>query len=243
MEQRMSATGTRSPFRRRGFVIAAAVVAVIVLAGIIVLVTSLSRGATGPADPSPTPSASPTGDAADESVCGLPGFETENTLTSAPETEWELVGTVAAPTDANGAGPGTTEHGFRSCFAHTAEGALYAAVNFVALGTDSRNSSRMFDLLAAGPARDAVKAASGTPSTPSSTRLQVAGFKVDAYTGSNATVDVAWTITSEGGALVSNPVVLQWEEGDWKVVLTETGAPIAPAPLENLGGYIPWAGV
>ena len=42
----MTNTEPRSPFTRRGFIAAAIVVGIIVLAAIIVLVTTLTRGAT-----------------------------------------------------------------------------------------------------------------------------------------------------------------------------------------------------
>lgn len=242
----MKNTEPRNPFSRRGFIAAAIVVGIIVLAAIIVLVTSLTRGSgvnTAQPTAGPSTSTTPGGDPADKSVCGLPGLETESALTVAPTNEWELVGSVAAPTDPEGAGPGATAGQFRTCFAHTAEGALFAAVNSVAASTDSRNSSRMWELLADGPAKDTVKAAGEQPTSTSNTRLQVAGFKVNSYSAAEATIDVAYTITSEGGSLVSYPTVVRWEDGDWKVVITETGAPIAPGPLSNLGGYIPWAGV
>jgi hypothetical protein len=242
----MTDTETRSPFRGRGFIAAAVVVGVIVLAAIIVLVTSLAGGGNEPgASPTRAPSATPTSSAADESVCGLKGFDTENTLTTAPENDWELVGTVAAPTEPKGAGPGVTDEGFRSCYSHTAEGALYATVNWFALSSDARNLPRLPELVEPGEGRDAAIAAAsaGTP-VPSETRLQVAGFKINSYDGQEAVVDVAWTVTSEGGALVSLPTVLHWVNGDWKIVLTDEGMfPYASAPLANLGGYTPWAGV
>jgi len=241
----MSSAEPKSPFRSRGFIAAAIVIGVIVLAAIIVLVGGLFRddNDTAPA-PTPTTTATPTIDEADVSICGLPGHDTENTLTAAPNNDWELVGTVAAPTDSDGAGPGVVEETFRTCFAHTAEGALFAAVNAIAASTDSRNAPRMWELLADGPAKDTVQASGSNSGTaPSNARLQVAGFKVNNYTSDEATIDLALSVTSEGGALVSYPTVLRWEDGDWKVVLTENGAPIAPGPLTNLGGYLVWAGV
>jgi hypothetical protein len=238
----LSATGTPSPFRRRGFILAAAVVAVIILAAIVVAVTSLSRGSTNPttAPTTPAPSASPSGDAGDESVCGLPGFETENTLTSAPETDWELVGTVAAPTDPTESGPGVVDDGgFRSCYAHTAEGALYAAANFAAMGSDATFSSRLVELVAPGPGRDRLASATTTSSSP--TRAQIAGYSIGAYSSGAVTIDLV--LNYADGRLVSIPLKLVWAEGDWKILLTDTGEfPLAPAEIENLGGYTPWAG-
>lgn len=240
----MTNTETKSPFRGRGFIAAAVVIGVIVLAAIVVLVTSLTGGGDEPeARPTGTPTATPTSSAADESICGLEGVDTENTLTSAPATEWELVGTVVAPTDPEGTGPGVTEeNGFRSCYAHTAEGALFAAVSYVAVNSDSRNTARLYELLAAGPVRDELQSIS-QPGEASATRLQVAGFKINSYTSDEAVVDVAWQITSDGGSLVSMPTVVKWEDGDWKVYIAEDGPTFAASPLANLGGYIPWAGV
>lgn len=244
----MTTTEPTSPFRKRGFIAAAIVVGIIVLAAIIVLVTSVIRGGGEP-NAAPTSSATPTPtasqDSADASVCGLEGFEEESTLTAAPENEWELVGTVAAPTDPDGAGPGVTDDGFRSCYAHTAEGALFSAVTWFALSSDARNISRLPELVEPGAGRDAaIAAANGATSAPSGTRLQVAGFKVNSYDGQEAVIDVAWTVTSEGGALVSLPTVLHWVDGDWKIVLTDSGdLPYTASPLANLGGYTPWAGV
>lgn len=239
----MSTADSPSPFRSRGFVVAAIVVGAIVLAAIVVLVTSLARGGNN-ADPTPAPTTSSSADpsAADPSVCGLEGFEERSSLTAAPNNEWELVGTVAAPTDP-AVGPGTVDNGFRSCYAHTAEGALFAAVTYVALASDSRNIPRLPELVEPGPGRDAALAAGGGP-TSSSTRVQVAGFKMNSYSAGEAVVDIAWSVTSSGSALVSMPVVLHWVDGDWKIVLDDNGQPpFAASPLQNLGGYVAWAGV
>jgi hypothetical protein len=243
----MTNAESTSPFRRRGFIAAAGVVGLIVLAAVIVLATSLIRGGneptgapTTPAAPSPSASTAVTG----ASICGLEGVEEVNMLDSAPNNEWELVGTVAAPIDENGAGPGVIEeNGFRSCYAHTAEGALFAAVGYLAVSSDIRNIDRIHELLAAGPIRDQLEESPQQPESASDARLQVVGYRINAYSVEEATVDVVYQVTSEGGALVSLPTVVRWEEGDWKIVITENGPPFAPSQVENLGGYIPWAGV
>lgn len=229
-----------NPFTSRGFLAAAIVIGVILLAGVIVLVTSL----TAPHDPVVQPTSSPSGPVAsgdDKSVCGLAGFETESSLKAAPDTKWDLVGTVATPTDPK-VGPGRDDAGLRTCYAHTAEGALFAAVGYLAVGSDARNVPRLYELLADGPVRDELQA-TPRPGEASSDRLQVAGFKINAYSASEATVDVAWQVTSSGSQLVSFPTVLRWEHGDWKVVIDKNGPPFAPSPLISLGGYTPWAGV
>jgi hypothetical protein len=240
----MTNTESGNRFRGRGFIAAAIVVGIIVLAAIVVLVTSLTRGDSTPeAVPTntPTSTATPTTDAADESVCGLEGFDTENTVTEAPETEWELVGTVAAPTDP-AIGPGTVDSdGFRTCFSHTAEGALFAAVNFVATGTDATIGPRLIELVAPGPGRDVLESNSNSSGSPSSLRAQVAGYTVSSYTADGATIDLALNYSS--GDLVSFPLKLVWAEGDWKLQMTDEGElPLSPSAIANLGGYTPWSG-
>lgn len=236
-------TTPSNPFTSRGFIAAAVVVGVIILAAVIVLVTSLSA----PRDPVAQPTSTPSGPVAsgdDRSICGLEGFETESSLTAAPETKWELVGTVAAPTDAK-VGPGKVDSdGLRTCFAHTAQGALFASVNYIALGSDARTLPYLAQLIEPGPGRDAAEAASSPDASPSNARLQVAGFKVNSYTGAEAVIDIAWTVTSSGNKLVSYPMVMHWVDGDWMVSLTDAGQPpFSSSPLSSLGGYIPWAGV
>ncbi|WP_104129569.1 hypothetical protein [Cryobacterium sp. N21] len=237
----MTNTEHRSPFSRPGFIAAATVVGIIVLASIIVLVTSLNHdtgdNTTPPNDPTST---TPSGDAADKSVCGLDGFEKTNTLTQAPENDWELVGTVAAPIEPEGAGPAEIIDGLRTCYAHTAEGALFLAVNFAAMGTDASLRDRLPQLVAPGPGRDALIAA-GSESSGSTLRAQVAGYKIGSYSTKETTVDLAVNYSS--GELVSLPLKLVWAEGDWKIQMTDAGVlPLSPAPIANLGGYTPWSG-
>ena len=190
-----------SPFQRRGFVTAAIVVAVIVALGIFVLIATL----ISPPNPSPTsaPTNGPGPSAGDESVCGLEGFETTSSLDDAPDVRWEHVGTVAAPTDPD-VGPGVVDgDGFRSCYAHTAQGALYFAVNYAAIGTDATLRDRLPELVAEGPGRDALAEAIGGAGDTGSTaqRAQIAGFKIGQYDGATATIDLA--VNYSDGRLVS----------------------------------------
>jgi hypothetical protein len=231
-------------FQRRGFVLFMVVAAVIVLVMLIVLINNLfgSNDKTAP-KASPVPSATAHPLDSDPSACGLEGFETTASLTDAPATTWALVGTVAAPSNPEGAGPGVTDSsGFRSCYAHTAEGALFAAVNFTALGTDATMYDKMSTLVAPGPGRDALTSkASGADGGASSYRAQVAGFVINAFNEKAATVDLA--VKYSDGQMVSLPLKLVWLEGDWKIVVADDGSmPIAPAALDGLGGYTPWSG-
>jgi hypothetical protein len=234
----------QNPFRSRRFVLSMVVIAVIALLAVIVVVSNLFAGKdeTAPtASPLPSTTAAPVD--SDPSVCGLEGYETTASLTDAPDTTWTLVGTVAAPSDPEGSGPGVIDSsGFRSCYAHTAAGALFAAANFVALGTDATMHGKMSTLVAPGPGRDAlISMTEGAESGASSYRAQVAGFAINAFDEKSATVDLAMNYND--GQIVSLPLKLVWSEGDWKILVADDGSmPIAPAPLQGLGGYTPWSG-
>lgn len=234
----------QNPFTSRRFILAAVVVGVILLCAVVLVVGTVVGGQAKPtAGPAPSSTATPSSAAdADPSVCGLKGYEATSSLDDAPKSKWELVGTIAAPTDPRGAGPGKIDSdGFRSCYAHTATGALYSAANFVALGSDATTRAKLPSLVAPGPGRDAAEAQSTQSSDSAGYRAQIAGFKIDSYDGKNATVDLALNYST--GQLVSLVLKLTWVEGDWKLVADNSGnLPIAPAPLQSLGGYTPWSG-
>lgn len=234
----------QNPFTSRRFILAAVVVGVILLCAVVLVVGTVVGGQAKPtAGPAPSSTATPSSAAdADPSVCGLKGYEATSSLDDAPRSKWELVGTIAAPTDPKGAGPGKIDSdGFRSCYAHTATGALYSAANFVALGSDATTRAKLPSLVAPGPGRDAAEAQSTQSSESAGYRAQIAGFKIDSYDGKNATVDLALNYST--GQLVSLVLKLTWVEGDWKLVADNSGnLPIAPAPLQSLGGYTPWSG-
>lgn len=230
---------------RRGFIVAAIVIGLLVVIGVVVLVSSmLGGGGTAAPEPTPEPSSSesamPAGDA---SVCGLDAVETSDTITSAPVAEWVIVGTMAAPEDeAVGAGE-VDGDGFRSCYARTSTGALFAAANIWAMGTDSRLGPLITErLVVPGPGQDAALARQGAGGNSGGLSAQIAGFKILSYDGTNATVDIAFRLNN--GSLASVPQALRWSDGDWKVLLNDDGASsFEPSALQSLGGYIPWAGI
>lgn len=113
------------------------------------------------------------------------------------------------------------------------------AANFIAMGSDSTLGPRLIELVAPGPGRDKLAGELGGSS--SSMRAQIAGYKIGSYSGDAATVDVVMNYSD--GSLVSIPLKLLWVEGDWKIEVTPSGEfPLAPAQIENLGGYTPWSG-
>ncbi|MFJ5699936.1 hypothetical protein [Arthrobacter sp. NPDC093139] len=245
MSQSTESTTASNPFTKPGFIIAAALVVALIAATVIIFLLPKGQGnaqpAPAPAETSGSATVSPSPSAeVGKSVCGLPS-SSETALGSAPETTWELVGTMAAPTDPK-IGPGKIDdQGIRSCFAHTPTGALYAAVNLWALGSDPSKEQAIAEHLAAkGPGRDAGMKAPQTAAPASSVKVQIAGFNVS-YTANKAVVELAFKANT--GALASVRTTLLWQDGDWKGVVADNGAPLEePRQVPDLSGFIPWSG-
>jgi hypothetical protein len=150
---------------------------------------------------------------------------------------------MAAPADPK-IGPGKVDdQGIRSCFAHSPEGALYAAVNLWALGSDpSKERAIAEQLVAKGPGRDAAMAAPQSSTTSAAgVKIQVAGFNVS-YTSQQAVVELAFRANT--GAIASVRTTLVWQDGDWKGLVSDSdGKPLEePRQISDLSRFIPWSG-
>lgn len=238
----------QSPWTRPGFIAAAVVIALIVVAGVIVTVLNLNRDGSDPAPTStsqPTdaaPSPEPTGDEGGASVCGLDGVELSGRLSTAPAAEWAYQDTVAYPTSPE-LGPGeTSPEGVRYCFQHSPQGALFAATNATVQGADPATVGPWLDyFLASGPNRDAVLAEGGSNSGTQGVRVEVAGFRLLSYDGKTASVDIAVRGSSQGQSVTLSMIYsLVWENGDWKLTVSNPAAPINVAVIPDLAGYITW---
>jgi len=238
----------QSPWTRPGFVAAAIVVALVLVLAAVLGVNALRKDdgeqppppvATGTPEPTPSETADAAGD---ESVCGLEGVELTGTVTTAPEAEWDLIGTTAAPTSPT-AGPGVIEpSGLRYCYARTPEGALLAAANLFAMSAEPSLIRAMIEQSAAdGPGRDVLLGMPEPTPGPSTVRAQIAGFQLLEYDGARATVDVA--VRTSNNTQGAFPYMLVWEDGDWKMRVRDDGSPFAaPTQLPDLAGYVPWGG-
>jgi hypothetical protein len=235
------------PFRQRGFLASAVVLAVLLVLGVVVTVLTIVGGDDVRArtiDVTPSPTSSESSTDPDASRCDLPGLEKSGTLSKPPEdVTWELVGTTALPASEE-AGPGVVEDsGLRYCYAHTPEGALLMAAN--AFGWEhSDPESVVANSVASGPGKDAalaeLEAGTAGGDGEDSFIFQIRGFRLLAYTDRAALVDIA--VEASAGQFVSAPLELAWEGGDWRVRLTPDGSPFNGKPLPDLTGYVPWAG-
>ncbi|PYF96373.1 hypothetical protein SAMN05216184_11933 [Georgenia satyanarayanai] len=245
---------TRSPFTRPGFLVAAVLVGAIVVVGIVLGILNATRAGDDPPQPSstttqpapsatsPDPSIEPAGD---DSVCGLEdGSSAEDTLSAAPDAEWQFQGTTAYPTSPT-YGPGATDdNGVRYCFQRSPEGALFAAANAVVQGSDAATSTYWINYFLSddAPSRDQLLAdvAAGSPS---SLRMTVAGFRLLNFNGESATVDMAIEAVGGGNTKYASAIYeLVWEAGDWKLLPQDVTNPLRMAQIPDISGYVVWMG-
>lgn len=237
-----------SPWTRPPFITAAIVVAAIVMLGTVLGVRALTTDSPEPAAApttalassahSPTPTTLPTDQ---PSICGLTEHETSGTVTIAPETEWAYQGTTAYPTSEE-FGPGDIDStGARRCFQRSPEGALLMAANAVVQGSDPTTASAWAQsVLADGRFHDQLVTELGTPSTTTNSRVSIVGFRVLAYDGDTARIDVAIRGTFDASTVIVSGVYdLVWQRGDW-MISSDVEEPLNVAMIPDLAGYIAW---
>lgn len=232
----------RSVWSRPGFIVAAVAVGVLAIVGVVLaIVTAVSSSDDDGPTAAPTAAPTATADASDSSVCGIGSVELSGTLTTAPEVEWAYQGTTAYPTSLT-AGPGVTSStGIRSCFEHSPTGALFMAANAIAQGSDSGTGTEWAQsALAQGQYRDELLTQLGTPTGDAGTRMDIAGFRLLAYDGETARIDLAVEGSASGTAVTLSAVYeLVWQDGDWKLS-TATQTPLDMATIPDFAGYITW---
>jgi len=229
----------RSPWTRPAFVASAVLIVVIAILGLVLVLTGPGTAPSPAVPATPVPPQAPAR-SANSSACGLaPGDQSAPTV--APKVKWELVGRMAAPSAPKGAGPARSSDGFRTCFAHSPTGALYAAVNFWASLTAHPAAEVYRHLAADTPARSsAIKAASATAEELEA-RLQVAGFVISSYAAARSTIKLAFRLAQGRWVTIDSPMV--WVDGDWRYDIPLDQGRASMSRIEDLGGFIQWSGV
>ena len=199
---------TRSP----AFIACAVVVG---LAGI-ALVLVLALGGRG--DTMSTPAA----------LCEQPASE-ETDIYSTPEAEWINTGIIQVPASET-AGPSIETEETNACYARSPEGAVFAAMNLVAMDLDGQSRTLYEDRTIEGPARDrALETVQGNVA-PSPAIFR--GFDLVDYSPDAATVELVIEDSPYLGAIT---VEVVWD-GDWKLdPPTSLQPPVKP--LNSLQGY------
>lgn len=248
MSQSTESTTESNPFTKPGFIIAAALVLALIAATVVIFL--LPKGQDN-AQPAPSPAESGNSAASSpsalagsaKSVCGLPA-SMETALGTAPKSKWELLGSMAVPTDPATVGPGKVgKDGLRSCFAQSPTGALCSTANIWASSFNGFAKQVYLELAADSPSRDKAVQAIETGQNVgggTSPKVQIAGFIIHSYTPEAAVVELA--IKSADGGYGALSTSLLWEDGDWKLDIPPAGGG-AVRQLSDLSSFVPWAGV
>lgn len=231
------------PKGRATFIASAAVVALIVVFGIVVGIVLAVRGSGGGAPEAaatPTAKGSTAPASTAKSACGgQVAYTRSGALTSAPVTSWKAWGPTQLATSKS-AGPSRDEDGYRSCFARTQEGVLFAAFDAAQYCSDSTVAPAAAGYFTAkGPGKSAAvaQAKSNGPCTPSAPLIQ--GFRMTSYDGTTATIYFA--ASTAQGQLGAVGIQMRWEDGDWRVVADAEGhSTVASTALSSTAGYVTW---
>ncbi|WP_047891170.1 hypothetical protein [Micromonospora sp. RV43] len=232
----------RPPWTRPGFVASAALVLLVVIAGVLIAV--LAPGGDGndvggggsPANPAPAES---------DPEQPLP---TAVPTTPPAGVRWELVGPLAVPVSAT-AGPKQVTETSASGFAHTPEGALLAAAQIsmrssYSLGREHWEPTieRQF---APSADRDRLlaelRASDASPADPGS-QSQVAGFSYQSYTPDTAVIGLVLRAPSAGTPRYHVlSLTLLWQNGDWRMQAPPGGAWVSVNRVtSDLTGVVEW---
>lgn len=194
-------------------------------------------------------------DAMSTSVCGLPAGPQELPR-AAPTATWRILGGLIAAPSSPIFGPGSETGGVPGCFAHDPTGALFAAVNTLALTglpagqvdpvavvvQRASHTAPGYPAALADAHRAAAAATDGgMPAEPSTTpKVAFLGFVFLDYTPARAVLQVAVGV---GDPLRTAtyypmllPVVMVWQTGDWRYVYDPAGP--TPQPIVGTGQYI-----
>ena len=243
--------GSGSPFSSPWFIGAAVFVVVVLALGAWVVggrVISGGRAGGGSSAPSATPrpaaasaAASASSDPA-ASACGLVAGD-QAVPVQAPVGRTDTVAPGLGIPVVDGVGPGMRS-GISRCFAHSPTGALLASANWMRwFSSQQRLPEVITTLMAEGQDRDRLARQvndewDGSTSSP----LTINGFKVDVRGPDEVVVTLAVrTGSSSDEGLVSWPVLLRWEKGDWKVVAPANNS-WGQEPVNSVaqGGFTEW---
>jgi hypothetical protein len=229
--------------RDRKLIASAALIGLIVIAGLLVVIVRLAGGNDDNNDPTaqPTSSATPSKSGGSSSACGLPDGS-QDVPAAAPDAQWYFKAKIAVPKSAVfGPAEGASEGSVARCFAHSPTGALFAA-STIAAETSSFSPVAKDAILAhivAGELRDEMIQTLDPAPGP---LTQIVGFKFEDHTPDRATITLATRIVDgpNAGAVGATPMTLVWVDGDWKQEI-QPGAPTAV--ITSLDGFVQWSGI
>ncbi|MEV7669653.1 hypothetical protein [Streptomyces albidoflavus] len=236
--------GGESPAKGRGWQgAAAALIAIVLVAGVILIL----GGRDDPAPPADhaAPSTGGSSAPADEDTGACPRTKaTDQTPSAAPVVTWGLVEGLALPVS-EPAGPHRTDGDVAKCYAHSPEGALIAAVQISSRmvvaedwATVMREQVLMDDVEGLIEQRETYEKDAPDVAPAPGELGQVAGYQWVTATEDLVVVDLVHRF--EGDRLQVSTVTMRWQDGDWRYV---GDGKSQPKSIKTLSGYVPWSGV
>lgn len=233
----------RSAGVRTSFVVAAAFLALVAAGGTwFALASRGGQDPVGQADTSaPAVSAAEPTSGGGESVCGMePGDQAVPTTPLGPTGV--SVGVGLHVPSVEGAGPGVVE-GVSRCFAHSPTGAVVAAANFVRWFSSNQQLPEVTRTLTlAGAEQDRLVADitagwDGTTVAP----VNIDSYRVTVRSADELLVELAVTAPGNVSERFRYPLVMVWDQGDWKVQVPANGEwGISAQQSVNGEGWVPW---
>ena len=224
----------RSPWSRPGVLISGAFLLCLVLLGVVVAAIGGSN-AQPPAStlPSARRAAQAPRGGVGASGCSLPAGSQAIPGAGPPPARWQTVGSMQVPQSPAVYGPQRSAGPWQTCFAHDPSGALLAAMNFYAEGTEASPAAVMAHLAVGAPGD-----LGSSEQLDSSGPIQFAGYRYVSYTPSVAQMTVVFA--GAQGKLLAVVTTMVWRDGDWKYRFPAAGTP-AMQVLPDLTGYVPWS--
>ncbi len=231
-----------SPFSSTRFQLSALFLLIVLIAGIAI---ALFHGGNGTAKSQKQVIVSAnTSTTSSTGPCSLPAGSQQVPSNSPPAgVSWQVVGSMSVPRS-GALGPQHAEDGLNVCFAHSPTGALLAAMNYYAEGTSSTVTARQLaeQLMVNVPQAALAQSGHGAPGElDAGGPVQIAGYKFDSYSPSEATYDIV--IQGPKGALASVTTTMIWNGQDWRYSWPTGGDPSMEVLQERTltAPYVVWS--
>lgn len=183
-------------------------------------INSSTPAPSHPGIPSQTPSIK------SDSICGLEAYSQSADTIDVPFINEERSTGLNYFQISQTHGPGTWDNGLPSCYAHTPQGAVLAAINLTVVESEPDLYLRTGELYQKNDFDAVSTYVKKYPDAPPTTTLS---YEVVSYTPQTARISLGVTGTV-GDLGISRKVYamgifdLIWEDGDWKLVAGENGA-------------------
>lgn len=228
---------TKEPFNTQfnmWWVLSAALVVIVLVAGIFIgIFVGRDTDSSGQSEEAPGTSGSATEAAppANSGACDVPSDDQDYPV-EAPDTKWELYKNVVSLPTSETYGPTKREGDFWQCYAHSPKGALFAAFNL----SQAFTTGGVYDAAVDTPEAKQIFEEEANTDSSSSVLPELAGFKIDSYSESAATISLLF----KSGDMNGNATVeLIWDDeaGDWRWDAQNSPE---PEPVEDTDQYTMW---